>query len=76
MGVEPFLVSSALNLILAQRLARRVCQECKEELHLPEKALDEVGFDVEDIPEIKLFEGKGCSICRKPDTLGVSPSLR
>ncbi|MBI2876577.1 MAG: Flp pilus assembly complex ATPase component TadA, partial [Candidatus Tectomicrobia bacterium] len=63
MGVEPFLVASSLNLILAQRLTRRICPECKEEIHLPERGLVEVGFAPEDLAHLKLFKGKGCPAC-------------
>ncbi|MBI2876895.1 MAG: type IV-A pilus assembly ATPase PilB, partial [Candidatus Tectomicrobia bacterium] len=63
MGVEPFLVASSLNLILAQRLTRRICQECKGEVHLPEQGLVEVGFAPEELADLKLFKGKGCPVC-------------
>lgn len=63
MGVESFLVASSLNLIMAQRLARRICPECKEEVQLPERALTEVGFAPEEAVGVKLFKGKGCPSC-------------
>lgn len=63
MGVESFLVASSLNLIMAQRLARRICPECKEEVQLPERALTEVGFAPEEAAGVKLFKGKGCPSC-------------
>ena len=63
MGIEPFLVSTSVNLICAQRLVRRLCAGCKEEIHMPPNALVEIGFSPDDAPKIKLFKGKGCTIC-------------
>lgn len=63
MGIEPFLVSSACNTILAQRLARKICVGCKEEMELPETALLEVGVSPEDAKTAKCFHGKGCATC-------------
>ncbi|MBI3447808.1 MAG: type IV-A pilus assembly ATPase PilB [Acidobacteria bacterium] len=63
MGIEPFLVSTSVNLICAQRLVRRLCAGCKEEIHMPPSALVEIGFAAEDAAKIKLFKGKGCTIC-------------
>ena len=63
-GVEPFLISAAVNAILAQRLVRRICPACKEEVTLETKSevkyLEKMGYS--DIP---LFKGKGCDACRK-----------
>jgi len=63
MGIEPFLVSTSLNLVCAQRLVRRLCKECKDEVHMPPSALVDIGFSPEDSPRIKLFKGKGCQTC-------------
>lgn len=63
MGIEPFLVGTAVNLIQAQRLVRRVCQNCKEEVHYPKKALIEMGFTEEEAETVKIFRGKGCQVC-------------
>jgi type IV pilus assembly protein PilB len=63
MGIEPFLVATSVNIIQAQRLIRRVCSECKQEVHMPPDALIEVGFTKEEAPGIKLYKGKGCSNC-------------
>jgi len=65
MGIEPFLVSSSLNLILAQRLARRVCENCKEELKIPLKALADAGMKTERLKEVRLRRGKGCDECNR-----------
>jgi len=63
MGIEPFLVATSVHLICAQRLIRRVCSGCREELHMPAPALVEIGFTEAEAPRIKLFKGKGCTIC-------------
>jgi type IV pilus assembly protein PilB len=63
MGIEPFLVSTSVNLICAQRLVRKICRECKEQTQMPEQALVDVGFDPGDAPKIKLFKGRGCGSC-------------
>jgi type IV pilus assembly protein PilB len=63
MGVEPFLVASSVNLIVAQRLARRICAECKEEIEPQPEALRDLGVKMEEIDEITLYKGKGCSTC-------------
>jgi type IV pilus assembly protein PilB len=63
MGIEPFLVSSSVILILAQRLARKVCTQCKTEEKIPVQALIKVGFSPEKAETIKCFKGKGCPTC-------------
>lgn len=63
MGIEPFLVASATNLILAQRLGRRICPKCKEEVKLPSAALVELGVPEEEVPEVRVFRGRGCDHC-------------
>jgi type IV pilus assembly protein PilB len=63
MGIEPFLVSSSLNLIVAQRLARRVCGNCREEVRIPPKALSDAGMVPERIKLARPTKGKGCEEC-------------
>jgi type IV pilus assembly protein PilB len=63
MGIEPFLVSSSLNLILAQRLARRICAHCKEEMKIPAKALVDAGMKPERVKNAHPSRGKGCDEC-------------
>jgi len=63
MGIEPFLVSSAVVLILAQRLARRICSQCKVEEPVPHQALTKIGFPEEEAQRVKVFKGKGCPTC-------------
>lgn len=76
MKVEPFLVASTVNLIIAQRLLRKICDSCKEQISLPrgemEKhilpAMIEKHFGTGD--SISLFAGKGCKVCHKTGYLG------
>jgi type IV pilus assembly protein PilB len=63
MGIEPFLVATSVNIIQAQRLIRRVCKDCKEEVHVPLEGLIEIGFSAEEAPSIKSYKGKGCQTC-------------
>jgi type IV pilus assembly protein PilB len=63
MGIEPFLVATSVNLIQAQRLVRRICKECKVEVHTPEEAMIDVGFPASEVKDIKTFKGSGCSTC-------------
>ncbi|MDP3048756.1 MAG: type IV-A pilus assembly ATPase PilB [Thermodesulfovibrionales bacterium] len=64
MGIEPFLVSSSVILIMAQRLARKICKECeKEEENVPVPTLISLGFSEEDARTVKCYRGKGCSVC-------------
>lgn len=63
MGIEPFLVATSVNLIQAQRLVRRICKECKAQVHTPEEALIDVGLPASEIGEIKTFKGAGCPAC-------------
>ncbi|MDA8169010.1 MAG: type IV-A pilus assembly ATPase PilB [Nitrospiraceae bacterium] len=64
MGIEPFLVSSSVIMIVAQRLARRICPQCREEENVPPQALLNVGFSEEEIARgVKAFRGKGCPAC-------------
>ena len=64
MGVDPFLVASSVNLIVAQRLARVICPDCKQVVDdYPLEALRHVGFPDEELPNLTLYRGKGCEEC-------------
>jgi type IV pilus assembly protein PilB len=63
MGIEPFLVASAVNLITAQRLARRVCGECKVVEEIPVQALIDAGVPADEAPSYVCYKGQGCAIC-------------
>jgi type IV pilus assembly protein PilB len=59
MGIEPFLVASSTLLIMAQRLVRRICGGCKEEVHLSDDVLKDIGLE----PGTTVYRGKGCNKC-------------
>lgn len=63
MGIEPLLVTTSVLVICAQRLVRRICQECKEEVEVPPKALESIGYNREQSEAIKVYAGKGCANC-------------
>jgi type IV pilus assembly protein PilB len=63
MGVEPFLISSSLNLVLAQRLVRTICRECKEEIKVDPRVLSGLGVPPDRIDGFRVFRGKGCQLC-------------
>jgi len=63
MGIEPFLVASSVNLILAQRLARRNCESCKAPVQVSPQMLRNLGVPEEDVPSYSCFKGKGCPTC-------------
>ena len=65
MGIEPFLVATSVNLICAQRLVRRICQNCKEPMDVPEQAMLDAGFTPEEVKTTTISVGKGCSTCNK-----------
>ncbi|WP_426360587.1 type IV-A pilus assembly ATPase PilB [Pseudocolwellia sp. HL-MZ19] len=63
MGVPAYNVASSVSIIIAQRLARRLCMQCKVEEHIPEHELENQGFTVEQIPKVKIFKAVGCEHC-------------
>ena len=63
MGIPPFLISSALQLILAQRLGRKVCKDCKEPYEADEESLVPYGHVPTGIGKTQFYKGKGCQVC-------------
>lgn len=63
MGVEPFLVTASVNLVLAQRLARRICDDCRTEVQLDPSAFRDIGVAEQDLSEMRAFKGAGCRTC-------------
>ncbi len=63
MGVPPYLVSAALNLLVAQRLVRRLCTECRMEGSVPIPALENIGFTTQEAKTLTCYRGKGCMAC-------------
>jgi len=76
MGIEPFLLASSLRVVAAQRLVRRICRNCKQEVKIPQSVLENIKNQIETLPQeelkkyevdladgIHVFEGKGCEEC-------------
>ncbi|MCK4841189.1 MAG: type IV-A pilus assembly ATPase PilB [Methylococcales bacterium] len=63
MGIEPFNIVSAVNLIMAQRLGRRLCEHCKKEADYPESTYLNAGFKAEELDELKAYLPVGCEQC-------------
>ena len=76
MGIEPFLLSSSLRAVAAQRLVRRICSRCKQEVEIPESIIEKIKKELEGIPAkeiekyevdvskgFKFYQGKGCDEC-------------
>ncbi|MCP4548978.1 MAG: type IV-A pilus assembly ATPase PilB [bacterium] len=85
MGIEPFLISSSVQMILAQRLVRRICTRCKEEIKISPDILVDAGIKREEAENLTLYKGAGCPNCNKSGYSGrvglyevmvVSPSVR
>ncbi|HTS20134.1 MAG TPA: type II secretion system ATPase GspE [Verrucomicrobiae bacterium] len=70
MGIEPFLVSSSLLLVCAQRLLRKICPHCKEALTVPADVIARLGLTNEDVSSTKYYRGRGCSRCKDTGFLG------
>ncbi len=65
MGIEPFNIVSAVNLIMAQRLGRRLCEHCKKEADYPEKTYLDAGFKKEELDTLKVYIPVGCEHCNE-----------
>jgi len=63
MGIQPFLLSSALLVILAQRLGRRICKDCKQPVEGKEEDLVPYGHVSQGLPNVTFYRGKGCATC-------------
>jgi len=72
MGIEPFLVTSSVLLIQAQRLMRKNCEHCKEPVEIPEEVLLEAGVPRDKIGTFTCYKGKGCSLCNNTGFKGRS----
>ena len=85
MGIPPFLISSSLLLVIAQRLVRRICLECRETVQAPVSALIDVGFRPEEAEGVRVYAGKGCATCANTgyrgrisihETMWMTPELQ
>jgi len=65
MGIEPFLVASSVEAVMAQRLVRTICPHCKTEQRVEKDYLLKIGFPAEDIETTKFYKGVGCEECRQ-----------
>lgn len=73
MGIERYLLASALNLVIAQRLVRRICDRCKEPVTLSEEVLKRMGIDNEQAKGSVFYQGRGCPACGGTGYLGRLP---
>ena len=65
MGIEPFLVATSVNAICAQRLVRRICATCVEEVETPPQTLMSIGFSADEVKSLKTMRGRGCDRCKR-----------
>lgn len=70
MGIPPYLITSTLNLVVAQRLVGRICESCKEPLKVPEETLLNLGISKADIPRFNIHRGAGCGNCNNTGIKG------
>jgi type IV pilus assembly protein PilB len=63
MGIEPFLISSSVIMVLAQRLARKICSECREQIKVHPQLLIDLGVPPDEAKSFPVYKGKGCPIC-------------
>jgi len=63
MGIAPYIITSTLNVIVAQRLVGKVCENCKAPIEVAPQTLMDLGVDEKDVKEYQLFKGRGCPTC-------------
>ena len=73
MGIERYLLASALNLVVAQRLVRRICEHCKEPTELDEEVIKHLGISKEQAENSVFYHGRGCPACGETGYLGRLP---
>jgi type IV pilus assembly protein PilB len=85
MGVEPFLVAASLNLVLAQRLVRKVCPKCKNQVDAHPELVRELGLQPAGAQDLRYYKGRGCSHCNNTgysgrqgifEVMPVTPAIR
>jgi type IV pilus assembly protein PilB len=85
MNIDPYLVATSVILIAAQRLVRRICTHCKEEVGIPPEGLLNLGFTPEEAETTKIYAGRGCGRCNNTgykgriglyEVMPISPSMR
>lgn len=65
MGVPAYNLATSINLIIAQRLARKLCDKCKEKDDVPAPALIQLGFKEDEVDSLEIYKAKGCPQCKK-----------
>jgi len=73
MGIDRYLLASTVNLVVAQRLIKRVCEHCKERVELEEEVLKRLKIDPAKAKDMQFFEGKGCNVCNHTGYKGRMP---
>jgi len=73
MGLEPYLLGSSLNLIVAQRLVRRICEHCREQVDVNDEILKRLNISPEQARQGRFYRGKGCNNCGHTGYLGRLP---
>jgi type IV pilus assembly protein PilB len=85
MGIEAFNVASAVNLVVAQRLVRRICKDCKEPHEYTDLELKVLGENVEELKKMAFMRGRGCDTCNGTgykgraglyEVMALTPALR
>ena len=85
MGVEPFLLASTLNIVVSERLLRKVCLNCMEEVNVSPDYLKRVGMNPDEFKGVTFYKGKGCPVCNGTgykgrigifEVMTMSPRLR
>lgn len=85
MDIEPFYVTSAVNLILAQRLVKCICNKCKEKINITPQQFTEAGIDQTEVKDSTFYKGKGCPECRNSgykgragiyEVMPISPGIK
>lgn len=70
MGVPPYLITSTINMVVAQRLMGRVCESCKEPTKVPDSTLLNLGVGMDELPKYQIYRAKGCSTCNNTGIRG------
>lgn len=85
LGIKPYLIASAVILIQAQRLVRKICKNCIEEVEYDKKIIKELGVSDELLKDMKFYKGKGCEVCGRTgykgriaifEVMPITPKLR
>tara|TARA_B110001454_G_scaffold219199_1_gene251728 strand:- start:31551 stop:33281 length:1731 start_codon:yes stop_codon:yes gene_type:complete len=69
-GIQPYVITSTVNLVVAQRLVGKICENCKVPVEMPVQNLINIGVPPNEVPEYKLYKGKGCSNCNNTGIKG------